>query len=190
MKKYLKGEMFRYQLLAVLFSIPFYLFAQDGDQTIKLTLTQNDSTKVCTAVVLESDAKPAQGIAVNFYIKRSVGLLPIATMEKTDDNGEASTIFPTTIPGDSLGNVTVIARLEDDEAIMDQKIISWGTKVKYSSEIDQRTMWGSRSNAPTYLIIISNAIILGIWGTMGFILFQLFFKIRKRGLVTNHKTNQ
>ena len=190
MKKYIRSKIFRYQLLAILISIPFYLFAQDGDQTIKLTLTQNDSAKVCTAVVLNKDSKPAQAVAVNFYIKRSVGLLPIASMEKTDENGEASTIFPKSIPGDSLGNVTVIARLEDDEAIMDQKIISWGTKVKYSNEIDQRTLWGSRSNAPTYLIIISNAIILGIWGTMGYILFQLFFKIRKRGLATNHKSNQ
>jgi hypothetical protein len=181
MKKLVRNSSIRKLLIVAAFLFPIHVFAQDGDQTIKLSLSENDSVKTCKAVVMK-DTKPVAGIPVNIYIKRSVGLLPVATLVKTDENGEVSAEFPSGIPGDSLGNVTVIARLEDDDAIMDQKTICWGTKIKYSNSVDQKALWASRSNAPTYLIIISNAIILGIWGTMGYIIFLLFFKIKKSGM--------
>lgn len=179
MKKYLRGNMLRNYVFGIALSIPVLVFAQDGEQTIKLSLAANDSTKICTAVVMGSDAKPAEGVPVNFYIKRRVGLLPIALMEKTDENGMANAMFPVNIPGDSLGNVTVIARLEDDEAILDQQTIVWGKKTVFNTVNDTKALWGSRSNAPTYLIIASNTIIAGIWGTVGYILFLLFFRMKK-----------
>ncbi len=184
MKKVQLRNFLRGLLVGIALSLPVCLFAQDGGQTIKLNFADIDSIKTCTALVTGSDSKPMEGVAVNFYIKRSLGLLPIATLENTDANGEASAAFPTDIPGDTLGNVTVIARLEDDEEILDSQTIAWGKKIKYIDNVDQRSLWASRSNAPTYLIIASNAIIIGIWGTVGYILFLLFFRVKKSGLKT------
>ena len=78
-------------------------------------------------------------------------------------------------------NISVYARLEDDESVSDQKIISWGTKVRYVAS-SSREAWASRADPPIYLMIISDAIILSIWGTMGYIAYLLFFKIRKSGI--------
>ncbi len=187
MKNYLKSSLLRNCLLLVALSTPACLFAQEDEMKIKLDLAIEDSVRVCNAIVTDADSKPLSGVSVNFYIKRSVGLLPIARMENTDENGAASAAFPSKIPGDSLGNVTVIASLEDDDAIADQKIIAWGTKTVYTNHLDQRSLWASRSNAPTYLIIASNTIILGIWGTAGYILYMLFFKMKKSGFNYNPK---
>jgi len=171
--------------LALTSLIPFRLLAEQSPQAIRLTLIDHDSIKICKAVVTSADAKPVKGVQVNFYIKRSVGLLPIAILQKTDESGEVAANFPIGIPGDTLGNVMVVARLEDDDAILDQKVIAWGTKIKYETNFSQKALWASRSHAPTYLIIISNTIIFGIWGTMGYVVWMLFFRMKKSGMNYN-----
>ncbi|HEY4799833.1 MAG TPA: hypothetical protein VII99_12205 [Bacteroidia bacterium] len=182
MKTNSKNKLLGTLLSVAALTMPSSLLAE---QTIKLSFVDNDSVKICKAVVMVNDTQPVKKVAVNFFAKRAFGLLPLAPPEKTDESGEASVNFPKGLPGDSTGNVTVIARLEDDEEILDQKDISWGKKVKYENEITQQAIWASRSHAPTYLIIIANAIILGIWGTMGYIVFLLFFRVKKSGINYN-----
>jgi hypothetical protein len=167
-------------LLLILCLVPSQVWAAEaGPQKIVLTLTKTDDGRSCKALVLSADSKPVKDVSVNFYIKRNVGLLPIGTLKNTNEEGEAIVNFPKTIPGDANGNVVVIARLDDDETITDQKSVAWGTKLVYKESVEQKALWAS--NAPTYLIILSNAIIAGIWGTMGYILFLLFFRVKKSG---------
>ncbi len=182
MKNYLKNKMGARLLAVVAFSIPMILSAQDGEPKLKLKIIETDSSKTCKAIVMIDDTIPVKGTDVNFYVKRFFGLIPIALAETTDENGEATVSYEKKLPGDSLGNIILIAQMDDDDAISDQVIAKWGTKAKYESKISQRELWASRSNAPLYLIIISNAIIVGIWGTMGYILYLLFFKMKKSGL--------
>ena len=153
--------------------------AESGPQKIRLTLTKTEDARSCKALVLSADSKPVSGVAVNFYIQRNIGLLPIGTLKNTNDEGEANVNFPKTIPGDANGNVVVIARLDENESITDQKSIAWGTKAVLTTPVDPNALWSS--NAPTYLIILSNTIIAGIWGTMGYIVFLLFFRVKKSG---------
>ncbi len=184
MKNYLKSKLIVKLLAGVAFSMPILLFAQDGEPTIKLSIVEKDSVKICKAVVT-TDSKPVKGTDVNFFVKRFFGLMPLAKAETTDENGEASVVFEKKLPGDSAGNITLIAQLDDDETIIDQVVVPWGAKVKFESGMNEKALWASRANAPLYLIIISNVIIIGIWGTMGYILYLLFFKMKKSGIGYN-----
>lgn len=166
--------------LLILSLVPSQVWAEEaGPQKITLTLTKTEETRSCKALVLSADSKPVKDVPVNFYIQRNVGLLPIGTLKNTNADGEAFANFPKTIPGDANGNVVVIARLDEDESITDQKSIAWGTIPVYTEPVDPNALWAS--NAPTYLIILSNTIIAGIWGTMGYIVFLLFFRVKKSG---------
>ncbi|HLG33400.1 MAG TPA: hypothetical protein VI757_00845 [Bacteroidia bacterium] len=182
MKNYVRRKLFAALLSGVVLSMPIFLFAQDGEPTIKLSVIENDTQKICNAVVMVNDTTPVKGTDVNFYVKRFFGLLPLALTETTDENGEAKAIFQKQLPGDSVGNITLIAQLDDDESVSDHVVVPWGIKAKSETTFNKRELWASKSNAPLYLIITSNAIIAGIWGTMGYILFLLFFRMKKSGL--------
>lgn len=184
MKNYFKNKLIATFLTGVALSMTVLSSAQEGEPSIKLSIIEDDSLKICKAVVM-TDSTPVEGTDVNFYIKRNFGLLPLALTETTDENGEATAEFNISLPGDTLGNITIIAQLDDDDAIADQLVVPWGTKTKYETQITQKALWASRANAPLYLIIIANAIIIGIWGTMGYVLYLLFFKMKKAGLDYN-----
>ena len=94
----------------------------------------------------------------------------------TDEEGYLHFQFPNDIPGDEQGEVTLVARVSDHdeygtlEAI---KTIDWGVPLEVGSGEQERALWASRSNAPLYLIILVNALILGIWGVIAYVIYQL-----------------
>jgi hypothetical protein len=114
--------------------------------------------------------------------------LPIENGITTDENGVASVEFPMDLPGDSAGNLTVIARIEDHEVYgtVESKVnVKWG--IPPSGGHDHwanRSLSASRDKAPTYLIVASNLIIAIIWGTLIYIIFQVF-RIRNARRITN-----
>ena len=74
----------------------------------------------------------------------------------------------------------MFAKVEDDENLGNLEAkgqIDWGAP-RVSNDIMERSLSGSRSNAPWILTIVSNIIILGIWGTLVYVVTQLF-KIKK-----------
>lgn len=163
---------------ALLFFNTNTLYSQ-SEMTIKLDSIIEDSTRVIKATVFNGDSIMIE-TNVLFSITRLFMPLPLGKAVATDENGEARVVFPQNLPGDSLGKVTVIAQLEDDESVVNTIVVSWGNKkVKVSAE--DRSLASSRSNAPIYLIIVANLIIFSIWGIMGYIAFLVFFRMKKFG---------
>ena len=163
--------------------LPNCLHAQDAQATIKLKFTATgDSIKVCKAIVTAAD-KPVKEISVKFYAKRFFSLLPIGKAVVTNDEGEATVTFPNDLPGNATGNITVIAKIEEDDTygtVEAQDSIKWGL-IKAADSEDvwaERSLSASRDKAPTYLIIASNAIIVGVWLTLAYVMFSLY-KIKK-----------
>jgi hypothetical protein len=155
--------------------------ADEKKATIKLSFIQKDSAKICKAIVT-SDGLPVKGTELHFYVKRLYNPLPVGKAIATDENGEASANFPIDLPGDANGNFTVIAKIEDDDTygtVETRSEVKWGALP--NSEKDSwsnRSLSASRDKAPMYLIIVSNLIIAVIWGTIFYIIFQIF-RIRK-----------
>jgi hypothetical protein len=169
------------------------LFADDDKKaTLQLAFSQADSVKHCKAIVT-SEGQPQKDKEVHFYVKRLYSLLPVGKTATTDEKGEAEIEFPANLPGDASGNLTVIAKIEDDDTfgtVETKADVKWGTLPGSADDIWQhRSLSASREKAPMYLIIASNTIIAVIWGTIFYVLIQLF-RIRKEGKRETQKTTQ
>src|ERR1043166_2889673 len=170
-------QIFQSILCSVALVVPFY--SQADPQSIKLSFVMEDTVKMCQALVLDEAGKPAAEVSVNFFVKRFFGLLPVGEAASTDANGMARVNFPLTIPEDDKGGVSIIASLDDDEDIKSEAVSTWGIKRKTDDATNQKALWASRSNVPTYLMLATNFTIIVIWGTMFYLIYQLFFRLRK-----------
>jgi hypothetical protein len=172
-------------LFIMLFSLQLpaiRLIAQGEKQAIiRLIFTRNDSARICKAVVTSDDV-PVKGTEIHFYVKRLFSLLPIGKAIETDENGEAVTNFPMDLPGDKNGNFIAIAKIEDDNTyanVETQAEVKWGILPNIEKDSwGNRSLSASREKAPMYLIIASNVIIAVIWGTILYVILQVF-RIKK-----------
>ena len=112
-------------------------------------------------------------------------MLPLSTDNlETDDDGMAELAYAGDIPGDSSGNMMVSAKLADADTygnVLAFQNTNWGKKTKIDNGFSKLTaLWASRANVPLWLLIMSNSIIGAVWGTIIYLVFQLF-RIRKLG---------
>lgn len=132
----------------------------------------------------EGNQIPAEEVDVQIFVKRTFGRLEIGSGFETDEDGKFTTDFPSDIPGDSLGRLTIVAFVEDDRDLgylNFEKEADWGViTLDNNEEFEKRTLWASRDKAPFWLLIFPNLIILGIWGTMVYLLW-LIYRINKLG---------
>ena len=155
---------------------------------IELSFFENDSVKQVYAVLSEAGRDgagvPIADIQVHFYVQRNFGLLPLEGDNTiTDENGKAFVDFPDDLPAESTGNVTVIAKIEDEEAYGNaeiRKTVGWGIPPSAKQSSNARAMWASGINAPWPLLIAVNSMIAGFLGVIIYIIYQLF-KINKIG---------
>lgn len=127
---------------------------------------------------------PVESVKIHFYIRRMLGMLPIGgDYTYTNEEGEISIEFPTDITGNSEGDVEIFVKVEGEDpfgTVTKSKLIRWGVPMESQSSFEKGALWGNRGNAPIFLIIISNLIILGVWGIILYLIFQIY-KIRKLG---------
>ncbi len=153
-----------------------------------MTLEQGDSSRQVLIKLQAPDANgtmaPVAEVEVRLYVQRLFGLLALSVdPETTDENGEISVDFPAGIPGDSAGNLIIVAKVEEHEKFGNlefQRKISWGTPLIIDPNKNRRELWSSRANAPLYLIFIINTMLIGIWGVIAYIVYEVF-KIWKLG---------
>ncbi|MBV4357241.1 hypothetical protein [Pinibacter aurantiacus] len=161
------------------------LSAQDStnaEAQITLTFGEQDSVKQAKAVVTKNHA-PLKGVDVIFLVKKSFGSLPLGDAVTTDDNGEAVADFPTDIPGDHEGNVTVLAKVEENDQtgeLLATKSTNWGVPTTVKDRFDQRTLWGTAENAPITLVVTVVSLVALVWGIIIYMLSQLV-KINRLG---------
>ena len=95
---------------------------------------------------------------MHVYVKKSFGLLPIEGDNlTTDENGEATVNFPADLPGDASGNVTVIAKVEDNDELGNletAKSVKWGSPVSNMQTLDIRTLWASGKNGRSHWLLL------------------------------------
>ena len=114
-------------------------------------------------------------VEVNVYVQRLFSLLPIGK-GYTDEQGEFSIDFPVDLPGDSLGNVTIISKITENEMygnLESQEVVNWGIPVQKNHALGERELWSARANAPYYIVLIVNIILLVVWGYIYYIIYQL-----------------
>ena len=159
-----------------------------AEADFNMTLMEVDSVRQIVMVLQAPDSKgnamPVGEAEIHLYVQRLFGLLPLSdNPETTDENGEVTADFPAGIPGDTAGNLIVVARVEEHERFGNLEFsrkINWGVPLIMDPNKDNRELWSSRANAPVYLIVLVNTMLIGIWGVIAYIIFQVF-QIRKIG---------
>lgn len=151
------------------------------DVKLELTLSEVDSIKTMTlnAVIKENGREvPVSGEVVMIYVPRMFSLLPV--IEATlDETGAASVEFPADLPGDKEGNITIIARFEENPAFgnVERRIVQkWGIPTDYSVPTTHRALW--TKTPPMWMIITLSILLTGVWGHYLFAIISLI-RIRK-----------
>jgi len=121
---------------------------------------------------------PIPEAAVGIFVKRL--FLPLKVGEgTTDENGEASVEFPANLPGDAKGNLTLIAKLDENETYgnLEASVVQqWGTSVSNKIEDQPRALWSS--NPPMWMLITFIILMVAVWGHYIVISYELF-RLRK-----------
>lgn len=175
-------------IIGIFITLPMFSIGQDKEVKLALSFKTIDTVKTAQ-VLATSEGKPVADLSVKLYAERLFGLLPLGE-ESTDEEGVANFEFPTDLPGNKNLELNILAKVEDDDNFANSEVkstINWGVHEKISSSQKmERALYASRERAPIYFIITSISIIAGIWGTLLYIIIQLF-KIKRLGTI-NSKT--
>ncbi|MEI6815321.1 MAG: hypothetical protein WCL14_01830 [Bacteroidota bacterium] len=168
-------------ILLVNFNQKSFSEAEKKDATVTINVVSNDSAFVVNAVFTDAKTKaPIKDVEVTLFIKRMYGDIKIGN-GKTDETGTLSAVFSGKMPGsDTLGNIFVIAKVEDDDAVND---INFKTAVKAKTIFPAHTPIQPSmisSSAPGWLKMTFWSIVLGVWGLFAYVTYLIFLISRDK----------
>ena len=157
---------------------------------IEIDTSTVDSIKNITVKVLKDEngkliAVP--DVEMKVGIKRLGGILSGGDEETytTDSSGLVTLPFTKiNMPGDKFGNIVLTAKIEDNEFlgnIIIEKKAAWGVPTIVNDDFfKRRELWSTRFRSPYWLLFMAYAIVIGVYGTLIYLVFQ-FVKIIKLG---------
>ena len=173
----------KFAIYLVLFILQFSaVLAQDKKAHIELDFWEEKGNKYIIAKASDFDhdsiGAPIEEIELYVYVERTFSLLPIGDrFNETDENGELKIEFPTDLPGDTSGLVNVIVKIEDADEYADtifSKTINWGIPLVIDKNENKRALWAASASAPIYLLILTNSLILIVWGIIFYISVKIY----------------
>jgi hypothetical protein len=159
---------------------------------IAVNFSKQDSLSLIIVTATQIDNKgtiiPIQKQKVIVYVPRLFNLLKIGETE-LDETGTGKVEYPGKLVGDSLGNITVIARIEENDLfgnMQGQSSISWGIpKQYYLAEKPTRELW--TPIAPIWMIITLVIMLTGVWAHYIYAVVQL---VKIKQLSKKNQNNQ
>ena len=119
---------------------------------------------------------PVPGAEVKLFAKRYFGNLPIGEPRNTDVQGKAIFNFPKDLPGDSTGNVQLVARLTNEAAFGEVKTdstLAIGVPTYRPPLNEKRAMWNVISKAPIWILLSYTLSVLAAWGFIIYVFLQI-----------------
>jgi len=115
---------------------------------------------------------------IGVFVKRMFAPLKIGE-GTTDEAGETSVEIAANLPGDSKGNITLLAKLDENETYGNLESVvvqQWGIPVSDQIENQPRTLWSS--DPPVWMLVTFFILMSVVWGHYIVIVIQLF-RLRK-----------
>lgn len=157
--------------------------------TIDTVTTDGKRNIIASLMKWENDAwVPSPEVEMKVGIARNGGsILPAGDEETytTDSTGIAMVeLKKDSLPGDRKGNLVLAVRVEDNEEfgnLFAEKTVPWGLVQRTdNSFFNKRALWTTRFRTPIWLLLMAYSIVIGVWGTLIYLVGQLF-KIKKMG---------
>jgi len=138
---------------------------QDSLRHLNVTATQID---------IKGNVIPLPKEIVVVYVPRLFSLLKIGEVSLEED-GTGTMEFPTDIVGDTLGNLSLVAKIEENDRfgnLQGQGKINWGVhKQYYNAEVPSRELW--TPIAPLWMIITLIIMLAGVWAHYFYAIYEL-----------------
>jgi hypothetical protein len=155
---------------------------------ISIDTSSADGTKNISVTVMKYANHgwiPAKDVEMKIGVQRLGGLLPVGDEQSytTDSTGIVSAEFKKeNLPGDENRNLFLVASVEDNDELGNlivEKKVAWGIASKKDDRFfNQRALWSTRFKTPLWLLFMAYSIVIGVWGTLIYLVFQLV-KIKK-----------
>jgi len=146
------------------------------NMNLEMTLSAADSIKKVSLKawsLMNGKEIPVAGEIATVYVTRMFSLLPVGEVT-FDENGTGTIEFPADIPGDEMGNVTILAKIEDNPTYgnIEKRITEkWGLPTSYSVPKTHRALW--TKTPPMWMIITLSILLSGVWGHYFFAVISL-----------------
>ncbi len=177
-----------------------FLVVSDSTQSYSGVTTNFDLTKARIKLDTAGDKKiiatfieqkestwvPVKGVDMKIAVKRLGGDLNIneTPTYTTDSLGLVSADFKlVNLPGDSKGNLILIARVEDNDIygnLSTERTVPWGTSSNYVSNYNNRSLFARAGRPPLWLLWMASSITLSVWIVICYLFFQIW-KLKKLG---------
>jgi len=129
-------------------------------------------------VKVKDDGKPAIDVSVSGFIKSMFGKMNLGRV-KTNNLGIAYFDVDTKLPADINGELHFQAKASQDYSSKKiEKKIKISEPVEKLDAAEGRHLWSSNAKAPIWLIVTFWSTLIGVWGTIVYIIFGIR-KIKK-----------
>lgn len=146
---------------------------------------ETKSITVNVTALQDNEWVPVNEIELKVGIRRLGGILTAGEelTYTTDSSGSITVEFnKDSLPGDKNGNIVLAAKVEDNDEygnLLVTKTVPWGIATTADTKFfNQRTLWSTRNRTPGWLLFMAYSIVIGVWGTILYLLGQLL-KIKK-----------
>jgi len=129
---------------------------------------------------------PVKETEIGVFVNRSFLPLKLGSAT-TDENGEGTVEIPSNLPGDANGNITLLAKLDENETygyLEASAVQKWGIPISTVISEQPRALW---SQHPPLWMLVTFIILMGVvWGHFLVIVYQLW-RLRKEEPQENMK---
>ncbi|HNG62136.1 MAG TPA: hypothetical protein PLK54_00205 [Ferruginibacter sp.] len=129
---------------------------------------------------------PVKETEIGVFVNRSFLPLKLGSAT-TDENGEGTVEIPSNLPGDANGNITLLAKLDENETygyLEASAVQKWGIPISTVVSEQPRALW---SQHPPLWMLVTFIILMGVvWGHFLVIVYQLW-RLRKEEPQENMK---
>jgi len=152
------------------------------DLHLELNLKEIDSVKTVIVKAFTIDSlgieTPVEEADIIVSVQGMLSKMKIK--EDYIEDGEFKFEFPTDLPGNEDGDITVFSTIEDNDDfgnVFQKKTVNWGTFNKQVKE-EGNKLWSEA--APMWMYIVLTILLLGVWANYVYTILNLF-KIKKEG---------
>ena len=147
---------------------------------LKVSFFQEDTAKFISIEAFEKEpsgaAMPIADLEIGLFVKGTFSHLPLVK-EVTGADGKLIVPFPVELPGDTLGNLTIVAKIEDNDVYGNVEAwgkINWADPVELTSEA--RRGLGD-TDAPLWMVYTLIVLLSAVWLHYAYVIY-LIIKIK------------
>ena len=148
---------------------------------LEITPVKEDSPLIVKVKLVDLSTgteTPVPETDLGVFVNRMFSALKLGE-GKTDETGEASIEIPNNLPGDANGNITLLAKLDENEVYGNLEAAvtqQWGVPVSDELKRLPRALWSPYP--PVWMLITFVILMSAVWGHYIVIIVQLF-RLRK-----------